>query len=910
MVEKTPIMLYLRKGWPQYYSKALELRDTIAGWVSYIPQTFPHYTRHTIDHSDEIVSQASSLLFRDSKPDQPVVDLSGIEAYSLIASAYLHDAGMVTSDEQKIAIINSEEWDAWAVQGGGGTKRYTEIEDFRNSADPPDDTLRYFIADLQIRFLLSEFVRKRHHLRSARLLQQSQPELGRFAFDDPVLIRTISDVCASHGLSHYELEDHDRFPDRRTIRGELINVRFISIILRIADLLDMGFDRACPLLLNAASPLPPESLAQWTQYQRITHRLIADDRIEIIAECDNHDEHRYLQDWCNWLVQEIDNARIIMPHSQRHNDWVPPHASIEGPNPSIVIKPSSGASYIPSKWTLDLDADVVFQRLIYDLHDRPSAFIRELIQNSLDATRCRLFIELRDHFSDPIVNFSRLPESVREKYPISLELVERTFVNPLSNEHEEQQVLVIEDHGIGMDRSVIERFFLQIGRSFYTSDEFNREFGFFASSQFGLGFLSVFAVSDHVIVETYKPGDGLDAGPIRMVLTGPTKYLLTERGTRSTSGTKIEVVLREKMAAGELTDLVSSWCKKVEFPIRVFDMGVSSIVRAETADKFEYVVPDVTEDSAYFSVVSFPINRNGIEGELYTFVHITDKGESWAKYDWIKYSYPSLHPQATFPGFPSNLICINGISSGRSYRHSQGPVAVRLDFRSPKLQQSLSRSSIKSLSFRGGPKIPEIESRWEEILTKHLSDSPFAQGEDSWIYKQRLIRSYKLSAFWESVPKTIEYIDKGNKKYSSLSEFLRLPVFSSIHRPTRFNHSKLDEENPDPGTIIEHNLPYLNDLHFRFLSSRHRKMIFKDRYITAVDIIEDCLVFNWASRVSPPLIEEEASDFPIEVASLPFHEKIGFQIHKTTSGISPCVILNSNHEIIQWILRVKDPCLS
>ena len=69
----------------------------IEGWLSYIPQTFPHYSRHTVQHSDEIVLQLSNLLFKDDIPDKPVVALSPAETYILIASAYLHAAGMIES---------------------------------------------------------------------------------------------------------------------------------------------------------------------------------------------------------------------------------------------------------------------------------------------------------------------------------------------------------------------------------------------------------------------------------------------------------------------------------------------------------------------------------------------------------------------------------------------------------------------------------------------------------------------------------------------------------------------------------------------------------------------------------------------------------------------------------------------
>jgi len=46
-----------------------------------------------------------------------VVQLSAIEAYIIVAAAYLHDAGMVISDKEKIEIIQSPEWLSWIAEG-------------------------------------------------------------------------------------------------------------------------------------------------------------------------------------------------------------------------------------------------------------------------------------------------------------------------------------------------------------------------------------------------------------------------------------------------------------------------------------------------------------------------------------------------------------------------------------------------------------------------------------------------------------------------------------------------------------------------------------------------------------------------------------------------------------------------
>ncbi|MHB0878611.1 MAG: HD domain-containing protein, partial [Anaerolineae bacterium] len=177
----TALTAFLREESPEYYGKVLELRAAVEGWLAYIPVTFPHYTRHTVDHSDEIVRQVSKLLFRDDGPRQPVVPLSAVEAYVLAAAAYLHDAGMVVSDREKAEMLGSSDWRDWTSADGGGAQRWQTIEELRHGKAPEDAGMREFLAGVQTRFLVAEFVRRRHHERAASVLTQHQHTLGRFA---------------------------------------------------------------------------------------------------------------------------------------------------------------------------------------------------------------------------------------------------------------------------------------------------------------------------------------------------------------------------------------------------------------------------------------------------------------------------------------------------------------------------------------------------------------------------------------------------------------------------------------------------------------------------------------------------------------------------------------------------------
>src|SRR5207247_2499682 len=129
------------------------------------------------------------------------------------------------------------------------------------------------------------------------------------------------------------------------------------------------------------------------------------------------------------------------------------------------------------------DFDSVLERLTRDVYRSPYAWVRELIQNALDATRCRVIIA-EDIGLDS--NALALADEVRAQYPVRIVLDSVPYVNPLSGETESRDRVTVIDRGMGMDRRVIEDYFLQIGRSFYRTPEFRRRFGFVPTSKFGI----------------------------------------------------------------------------------------------------------------------------------------------------------------------------------------------------------------------------------------------------------------------------------------------------------------------------------------------------------------------------------------------------------------------------------------
>lgn len=752
----SPLLEYLKSKNTLYYAKLEELRSEVEGWLSYTISTFPHYTRHTVQHSDAILSQLSFLLFHDGRADQPVLEnLSAIECYMLGCAAHLHDAGMVASEAEKTRILETSEWIEWTTEGSGAN-RYKEVDALLASSTSPEGN---FIANRHLRYLLAEFIRRNHHLLSGRLIEGESPIFEKFSLGDGVLQRHLANICIAHGLSRFELDDEARFPMRQSIRGELANVRLLAILLRLGDLLDMTADRACPLLLNAANPLPPDSYAHWSQYQAIKSFLVAPDVIQITAECDTQDVHSVLVDWCSWIADECANGHTLLVSSARHSEWMPPKATIGSHADTISINPSPTANYLWTRWSFQMETSEIFERTVFQM-SRGHGFVRELIQNGLDAIRCHMYSDLPQTGAPLPPLPTSLEDEIRNQYPLRLGLSEVSVPNEMAGEHEKSQVLTVEDTGIGMSRDIIEKYFLQIGRSFYTTEAFKRAYPFYPTSRFGIGFLSVFSASSKVEVVTRGIGTASDEA-IKMTLSGPRNYFLTEKVERSTPGTTIRIWLDRNFQEGELTRSVEALCRRVEVPIVVNDLGKTTVVTAEKRDQFIVQEIDWGDLNSSIAITSYPLIIKGGSGEMYVLERRTDAGVSWDSYPSYLFGYLGTYPQAAQLKLPKNWIGLNGLTVQES-EVSRSGYAFRVDVRGRPEAIGLDRTAFDSEIGT------DIDSAVESLISSHLSDKDFSGIEkEEWKYKQGLAKTFPLLDYWAKVPRVVPvYVSNESKLFS------------------------------------------------------------------------------------------------------------------------------------------------
>ncbi len=116
----------------------------------------------------------------------------------------------------------------------------------------------------------------------------------------------------------------------------------------------------------------------------------------------------------------------------------------------------------------------IIDLLSHHLYSGPEVYLRELLQNGVDAIQARTYLQ-PDH-----------------KGEISLELIVPRTSGPAT--------LVFMDNGVGLTEDEIHRFLATIGESSKRGEHWDRPTDFLG--QFGIGLLSCFVVADEIVVIT------------------------------------------------------------------------------------------------------------------------------------------------------------------------------------------------------------------------------------------------------------------------------------------------------------------------------------------------------------------------------------------------------------------------
>ena len=526
--------------------------------IKHFPYFHPEFTLHDERHLVRVAELMALILGED------ISSLNPIEIALLLLSAYYHDQGMVPEAEEWNQIENSPKFkrslDRWKIENPNLSIIERQLDDPRLS-----DTEKESLSSKRNQHLdahRTEYLRMTHGERAEQLVNRLFGGANRLIVSSNDLAPTLGRLCASHVWSASRLTDENSFRVDQVIGTHSINLRFLAVILRLADILDFDRDRTPEALLRTISLTSPISLIEWAKHRSVEGWEISPKRIRFSLACEHPAYQKAAYEFMDTIDMELREAHRIVDEFPRDT---PMHYRLQVPRQvqRDRIEPKNNA-YRYADLEFRLSRNEIVKLLMTDkLYNNSSLFVRELIQNSLDALRHR-----------DAVYGKRAPDWEGGKVTL------KHFIDVDGN-----QVVNCTDNGIGMDEAVVRNFLTNAGKSYYRSPEFaqqrigfrDNEVDFDPCAQFGIGFMSCFMFGDHINIKTRRDyGPGRNYGePLEIEISGLGGLLVIRDGKIDQPvGTSVEITGDRKPAflddwedAVRLCAIVEGYALATEFPI-------------------------------------------------------------------------------------------------------------------------------------------------------------------------------------------------------------------------------------------------------------------------------------------------------------------------------------------------------
>jgi hypothetical protein len=533
-----------------------EFRQRVSGEVRQINILFPEYTPHDEQyHLKRLFHVADTVLGRDR-----IEAMNSAELFVLAVALYGHDWGMAISESEKEYIITGKPpegmsiTDLWILSDE--KHRFTKFARDQRLSMNADGHVKEIPIEMW-----REYVRQTHAFRSG--------ERVRRFFDpiDPGIADASSRICIGHWLNFEDLEDYRSYPPDFSVLRETVNLRALAVYLRLIDLLDLADDRTPYVIWKFVAPRDPRSKMEWAKHRALRPVTCPPYQvgriIRVDGSTDDHEVYAALEDlriWCGDQLRGCNDllARMNDPRHKLdlyHIDW---RVAPRGFNPVSI--------------QFEFDRERMFEILSDEIYQGdPYVFLRELLQNSIDAIRMRREVLQR-----------------RDIDPGNLGVIRVTVEHGTGGD----AIVTWQDDGIGMDEYIVRNYLAVAGKSYYTSSDFEREgLKMDPISRFGVGILSCFMVTDRLEIETFKePYLPPTRNPIRITIPAVRRQFrietLPQEGAQV--GTTVCVFVEgKKISADEqgkpveqldVTRYLSIIAGFVEFPIVIQEGDRKTIV--------------------------------------------------------------------------------------------------------------------------------------------------------------------------------------------------------------------------------------------------------------------------------------------------------------------------------------------
>ena len=530
--------------------------------LSCVSQVFPHYTKHDASHSNAILDSVERILGKDAIEKLSVTDL-----WLLLCSAYYHDIGMYISGKEIEKCFKSDEFKKYIFDLKDDTK--SPLNKYAVFFAPDKDKLNYNKCELTIdsynsaRYLLAAFFRDSHADRSEKFLQ-SDPSVIEMFSEIKRLITVIAEICRLHCAKFEEVMKFSEVENGVNGIEDYCHPRFVACMLRMGDLLDFDSSRVSKFSLDhLSSSIPSDSKIHNEKNYCITHALITPEKVDVYAECKEVEVAFEIDKWFTMIREEMSNQRNAW-HDIASSTGIkgfPMCGTLE----TILLDHEKIDNKLKPKFEVD-DEKAIKILQGSGLYNNKFDCIREILQNAVDATYLRIYLEKKNEFAkkelkegfEAFLNICKQTEYQIEVRCKKREIENKTEKIEGKNKDEKKKYVwhfEIQDHGIGLQKSDL-KYLMKIGSGKNNKDKFDiiKKMPEYAkpSGIFGIGFQSIFLIAEKVNIKSrYAFSDEVIDVDVGTPLKGGFALLKTKKDPFADKGTIISFDVMENILNDE-----------------------------------------------------------------------------------------------------------------------------------------------------------------------------------------------------------------------------------------------------------------------------------------------------------------------------------------------------------------------
>ena len=525
--------------------------------LSTIITSYPEYSLHDESHSKKILATIERLL----GPDR-IKLLSQGDSWLLLQCAYTHDLGMYVTDDDVQSFLSSPDIFDKEIQKESNQRIFNRIiEKFskRNAQYPYSSSFdivqraseywkensrnlysaqlfrdavlsdAFSLARYYLDTIISEYFREKHSERSREILKNRRIENELNDKIPSQMRRAVEQIAylhCGHPKHIMDLKHSQNGFDSR----DYIHPRFVAALLRIGDLMDMESTRFNPFVIGKLARMSQENTSYLIKDLSVVEILVDPKSIEVTSSFDtlpikNLVQKLFHKTTENQLDEEtaeifvrkaIKYMREWMNYIKINAEWFwSVWEEVAPPNfPGSIAAPKQLKILLDGKELDENDMELKYQinpfrasQIIEGsgLYKSPLVFLREIIQNAVDALKIRIYRSNKDkidlsHLGGQVMTFLDFIDEFHN------DLKENIIDVNISLEEDESSLCIkITDRGVGIHRNQLERM-SHIGSTkdpTIERDILRMPVWLRPSGNFGIGMQSVFLVADRFVFRTH-----------------------------------------------------------------------------------------------------------------------------------------------------------------------------------------------------------------------------------------------------------------------------------------------------------------------------------------------------------------------------------------------------------------------